>query len=165
MACCRRGQCSGFLFAVSWKSIVVLLRIALARAEGEEPAIAVHHDTFAGVPGRVAKGSRELDAAGGVLDVQRVDVLNEQLGVEQLVSVLVGIECGRLRETEMDSVLVACDDGVGGRVRPRAETFERKLVPVIGEGRTQVSREELRRDLADHRAQYISAGAVPGWRR
>ena len=44
-------------------------RLTLVRAEGEEATIAVLHDKFARVPGRVAKGSRELDSAREILGV------------------------------------------------------------------------------------------------
>jgi hypothetical protein len=80
-------------------------------------------------------------------------VLDEQVGVEQLVGVFVGIGRVRLGEAEMNSVLVARDDGIDRRVIPSAETFEAKFVPVVRESRRQVCGEELGRDLADHRAQ------------
>jgi len=126
------------------------------RAEREEPAITVLHDELARVPGRVAKGSRELDSTGGILGVQRIRVLDEQVCVEQFVRVFVGIWRGRIGEAEVDSMLVARDDGVDRRVIPGAETLEAKCVSVIREGRRQVRSEELGRDLADHRAQHTT---------
>jgi len=48
------------------------------RAEGEEAAITVLHDKFARVPSRLAKGSRELDAAARILRVQRLRVVNDR---------------------------------------------------------------------------------------
>ena len=98
------------------------------RAEGEEPAIAVLDHKFARVPGRVANASCELDSAGGKLGVQRVRVFDQQVGVEQLVGVFVGIGRGRSGEAEMNSVLVARDDGIDRRVTPSAETFEAKFL-------------------------------------
>jgi hypothetical protein len=72
------------------------------------------------------------------LGVQRIRVLDEQVCVEQFVGVFVGMWRGRIGEAEVDSVLVAGDDGVDRRVIPRAETLEAKYVPVIREGRRQV---------------------------
>jgi hypothetical protein len=43
------------------------------------------------VPRCVAEGSRELHAAGGILGVQRIGILDEQICVEQFVEVFVGI--------------------------------------------------------------------------
>jgi hypothetical protein len=56
----------------------------------------------------------------------------------------------RLGETEVDSLLVSGDDGIDRRIIPRAETFEAQPVSVVCEGRRQVRREELGRDLANH---------------
>ena len=95
-----------------------------ARAEREKAAITVLHDEFARVPGRVAKASCELDSTGCILGVQRIRVLDQEVGVEQLVRVFVGIWRRRIGEAEVDSVLVARDDGVDGRVMPRTDTFE-----------------------------------------
>ena len=47
------------------------------RTEGEQAAVTVFHDEFAGLPRHVAKASREFDTAGGILGVERVRVLNE----------------------------------------------------------------------------------------
>jgi hypothetical protein len=80
------------------------------------------------VPGRVAKGPRELDSTGGILGIQRIGVLDKQVCVEQFVGVFVGIWSGRVGEAEVDSVLVARDDGVDRRVIPSADTFEVKCV-------------------------------------
>jgi hypothetical protein len=52
------------------------------RAEGQEAAITVLHDKLARMPGRVAKGSRELDSAGRVLGMECVGVFEEHVGVE-----------------------------------------------------------------------------------
>ena len=58
---CESGALGGAVVSADGKdSGTELFRI---RAEGEEAAITVLHDEFARVPGRVAKGSRELDAA------------------------------------------------------------------------------------------------------
>src|SRR5438874_6324729 len=96
------------------------------RTEGEQAAVTVLHDEFARVPGRVGKASRELDTAGGKLGVERVRVLNEQVGVEELVGVFVRIRWRRFGAAEVNSVLVARDDGVDRRVLPGAETVEAK---------------------------------------
>jgi hypothetical protein len=130
------------------------IQLIRLRAEGEEPAITVLHDKFARVPGRIAKNSCELYPAGGILGIQRVCVLDEQVGVEQLVGVFVRIRGGRRGEAEMNSVLVARDDGVDRRVMPRAQTFKPKLVPVIRESGSQVRGEELRRSGGSLRSTY-----------
>ena len=106
------------------------MSLILVRAEGEEAAVTVLHDKFARAPSRVAKGSRELDSARDILGVERVGVLDEQVGVEELVGVFVGIGLGRVGEAEMDSVLVTRDDSVDRRVVPGADTVEAKLVLV-----------------------------------
>jgi hypothetical protein len=116
------------------------------RAEREEPAITVLHDELARLPGRVAERSRELDSAGVILGVERIRVLDQQIGVEQFVRVFVGIWRRRIGDTEVNSVLVPRDDGIDRRLLPGAETLEAKLVSVIREGRRQVRREELGRD-------------------
>jgi hypothetical protein len=51
-------------------------------------------------------------------------VCDKQIGVEQFVGVFVGIWRGRIGEAEVDSLLVARNDGVDRRVMPSAETFE-----------------------------------------
>jgi hypothetical protein len=108
------------------------------------------------VPRRIGKGSRELDTAVGILCVQHVRVLNGQVGVEQLVGVFVGIRRGRFGAAKVNSVLVARDDCIDWGVLPSADTVEAKLVPVIRKRRGQVRREELGRDLADHRRQHTT---------
>ena len=47
-------------------------------------------------------------------------------------------------------MLVACNDGVNGRVLPGAQTPEAKLICVIGKSAGNVQGEELRRDLTNH---------------
>src|SRR5215831_8728441 len=136
------------------------------RSEGEQTAVTVLHDELAGVPGRIRQASRELDTAGRKLRVERVGILDEQVGVEEFVGVLVRIRCRWLSAAEVDSVVVARDDGVDGRVLPGAETVEAKFVSVIGERRGDVDGEELRGDLADHGAHHSThdfAGIIIVW--
>ena len=66
------------------------------------------------MPGRIAKGPRELDSARDILGIERVRVLDEQVGVEELFGEFVGIGLRRVGEAEMDSVIVARDDRVTG---------------------------------------------------
>ena len=150
------------------RALVACVRVAVAgnsetsllgiRTEGEEPAVAVLHDEFARVPRRVGKASRELNTSCGILDVERVRILDEQVGVEELVGVFVWAWRRRFGAAEVDSVLIARHDGVDRWILPGAETFEAKRVPVVGEGRRHVRGEELGRDLADHVAQHTIEG-------
>jgi hypothetical protein len=86
------------------------------------------------MPRRVAEDSRELDSPPKILGVQGVRVLDEQVGVEELVGVFVATGPRWLGEAEMDPVIVARDDRVGRRVSPSAETTEPQFVFVIRQG-------------------------------
>ena len=55
----------------------------------------------------------------------------------------------------MNRVLVARNDGIDWRILPRAQTFEAKLVLVIGESGGNVRGEKLRRDLADPESSLV----------
>src|SRR5215203_193733 len=111
-------------------------------AESEQTAVTVLHDEFARVPGRVGKRSRELDTAARILRVQRVRIVNGQIGVEQLVVVFAGVRCRRFGAAEVDSVLVPRHDRIDRWVLPGADTVESKFVLVVREGGRQVHREE-----------------------
>ena len=93
----------------------------------------------------LTKDSRELDSPPKILGVERVRVLDEQVGVEELVGVFYGIGLGWVGEAEMDPVLVARDNRVNRRVIRSADTVEAKFVLVIREGRRRFRSEELRR--------------------
>jgi hypothetical protein len=133
-----------------------MLRMLRLAAEDEEAAVAILDDEFAGVPGSVVEEARDLDAACGVFGVERVDISDEEVGVDEFLRIFVRIGCGRRGAAEMDGVLVARDDGVDRRfvtmltgVGPCAETLEAELVLVIGEGGGNIQSEENRNDLAN----------------
>jgi hypothetical protein len=131
------------------------------RAEGEKTAVTVPHYKTARFPRRVGESPRELHSLGCVLSIQRVRIFDVKVGVEQFVRILIGIGCWRLGAAEMNRVLVAFNDGVYRRMLPRAQTFEAKLVLVIGESGRNVSSEELRRDLTDHEPSLVQIPAGP----
>jgi hypothetical protein len=117
------------------------------------------------VPRHVGKASREFDAAGDILGVERVRVLNVQVGVEELVGVFVRIRRRRLGETKVHAVLVARDDGVDRRVIPSADTVEAKFVLVIREGGSHFRGEELGRNLPNHGAHHTTVFRVARQRK
>ena len=60
-------------------------------------------------------------------------------------------------------MLVACHDGIDGRILPRPQALEAKLVFVIGERTGNVGGEELRCDLTDHGSSVRqTSGTVAG---
>jgi hypothetical protein len=120
------------------------------RAKGEEATVAILNYELARVPWRVAERAGELDALCCVLGVERVHIVDGQVGVEQFFGILFGIGRGRGGAAEMNGVPVAGNDRVDGRVVPSALTFEAELVFVIREGRGNVRGEELGCDLTDH---------------
>jgi hypothetical protein len=81
-----------------------------------------------------------LAKAGGA------DLLEAAVGIEQFVDIFNGIRSGRLGAAELNRALVTSNDCVDRRILPRAQTFEAKLVFVIGEGDGNVLNEELRRN-------------------
>ena len=87
---------------------------------------------------------------GCVLGIKCVGIFDEQVRVEQLVPVFVRIGCGRLGAAEVNRLLVACHDGIDWRILPRPQTFEAKLVFVIGERSGNLYGEEQRYNLTDH---------------
>ena len=84
-------------------------------------------------PGHVRESAREFYAAGCVLRMKRVCVLNDQVGVEQFVRIFVRVGSGRVGAAEMNRVLVARNNGVDRGVLPCAPAFKAKLVFVIGQ--------------------------------
>jgi hypothetical protein len=95
---------------------------------------------------------RELHAVGGVLGIKRICVFDREVCVEQFVRVFVRIGNGRRCAAKVNRVPVARHDGVDRRILPRPQTFEAKLVFVIGDRAGNIRGEELRCDLTDHGA-------------
>src|SRR5437899_7238586 len=120
------------------------------RAEGQQTAIAILHHELARVPWHVGKSPSEFYALRCVLGIKCVGIFDEQVRVEQFVPVFVRIGCGRLGAAEVNRLLVASHDGIDRRILPRPQTFEAKLVFVIGERSGNVYGEEQRRNLTDH---------------
>jgi hypothetical protein len=58
--------------------------------------------------------------------------------------------CIGCRHSEENPLLIPRDNRVDRRVLPGAQTIEAKCVPVVGQSRRQIGREELGRDLADY---------------
>jgi hypothetical protein len=125
------------------------------RSEGQKTAVTILHYKPARFPRHVGESPSELHALGGVLSIKRVRIFDVKVGVEQFVWIFIGIGCGRLGAAEMNRALVAINDGVDRRMLPRAQTFEAKLVLVIGESGRNVHSEELRRDLTDHEPSLV----------
>ena len=82
--------------------------------------------------------------------MQPVRVVDAQVGIEQLVVVLLGEHRRRRRQPEMDVLTIADDDGVHRRIEVRALDGEAELVTVVRQRRRHIDGEELRRDLPDH---------------
>jgi hypothetical protein len=72
------------------------------------------------VPRGVGKTPRELYTTGGKLGVEFVRVVNEQIGVEEFVGILVRMQRGRFGASEVYSVVVTRYDRVHRRVLPGA---------------------------------------------
>jgi hypothetical protein len=113
------------------------------------------------VPWHVGKSSSELDAFGGVLGIKRVSIFHMEVSIKQFVPVFIGIGCGQHSAAEVDRVLVAGHDGVDRRILPCPQTFEAKLVVVIGERPGNIGGEEMRCDLTDHGAKCTADSDTP----
>jgi len=102
------------------------------------------------VPWRVGKFPHELHPFGCILGIKRVCIVDGDICIEQFVRIFVRIGCGRLGAAKVNCVLIARYDRVYGRILPRSQTLEAKLVLVICERAGNVGGEELRFDLTDH---------------
>src|SRR5438477_214402 len=111
--------------------------------------------------GDVGRSPSEFYALGCILGIECVGIFNEQVRVEQFVPVFFRIGSGRLGAAEVNYLLVARHDGIDRRILPRPQTFEAKLVFVIGERSGNVYGEEQRYNLTDHvpSLRRIPAGA------
>jgi hypothetical protein len=67
----------------------------LVRTKGEQATVAIFHDKLTRVPWRVAQLARELHVSRCILGVKHVRIFDEQVRIEQLVGVFVGIGGGR----------------------------------------------------------------------
>jgi hypothetical protein len=120
------------------------------RPEGQQTAVAILHYKLARMPWHVGKSPSEFHASSCVLGIKCVCIFDKYVCVEQFVRIFVRIGGGRLGAAEVNRVLVARHDGIDRRILPRPQTFEAKLVFVIGERSGNVRGEELRSDLTDH---------------
>lgn len=131
-----------------------------AGAEGEEAAIAVFDDEFAGVPGHVAETAGEGDSFGGVFGIEGIGVVDVEIGVEEFLFVFFWIGGRGRGAAEVNSVVVADEDGVDRGILPGADTGESELVLIPGDGAGDVGGEENGDDLANHEGRVAQAGAV-----
>jgi hypothetical protein len=127
------------------------------RAEGQQAAVAILHDKLSRVPRHVGKSSRELHAFGRVLGIKRVCIFDMEIRIEQFIVLFIGIGRGWRCAAEVNGVLVAGHNGINRRVLPCSQTFETKLVFVIGERSRNIGGEEQRYDLTDHGAKCTAA--------
>src|SRR5579871_209589 len=126
---------------------VVMLDV---RAESQQTAIAVLDHEPARVPWHVGNPPREFHALSCVLGIKYIGIFDEQVRVQQFVPVFVRIGGGRLGAAEVNHLLVARNDCIDRRIKPRPQTFETKLFFVIGERSGDVHGEEQGRNLANH---------------
>lgn len=131
-----------------------------AGAEGEEAAIAVADDEFAGVPGHVAEVAGEGNGFGGVFGIEGVGVVDVEIRVEEFLFVFFGVGRGRRGAAEVDGVVVAHEDGVDGGILPGADAGEAELVLIPGNGAGDVGGEEDGDDLADHAGRVAQGTAA-----
>src|SRR6185437_15830116 len=76
-------------------------------AEGQQAAVAIPDYELAGAPWHVGEGTRELNAFGPILGVERVGVFDVDVGVQQLFFVFLGIGQRRLGAAKVNGMAVA----------------------------------------------------------
>ncbi len=146
-----RTEISSFHCVRAARSKLAVIKNRLqVRAKGQQTAIAVLYYELSRAPWHVGKPSRELHALGRVLALKRVRAFDIEVCVKQLVLIFFRSGGGRHCAAEVNCVLVACHNGVYRRILPRAQTFEAKLLFVIGDCSENVISQELRCDLTNH---------------
>ena len=121
------------------------------RAESEQAPVAILYHELARLPWHVANFAHNFHAVRCILRVKRVRVFDKHIGVEKFVIIFGGIVLRWLGTAEVDGVLISRNDGIEGRILPRAQTLEPKLGFVVSKSARNIEGEELGGDQPNHR--------------
>ena len=127
-------------------------RKLLRAAKREQPSIAVFDDELAAAPWRVVKLPRKRHSLGCEFSMERVGIVDREIGVQQLFGLFVRIRRGWLGTPEVNRATVTRDDRINRRIEPCSHAAKAKLRLVPGERGGHIDGEKHRYNLPDHLA-------------